>query len=638
MEGAQMDQTRDSTLVTFRKVIASHLSSVLGEAYSIETLLPLVQQNTGHRKASHSVFSVVIKRLATILQGRKVEGKGEREAEGIVKGVLDDALLGKCLLLSSETQEYIGRVRRTKDMLLFDPVPLRLIQLTIQNIGREASESSRRITGNIEAVAAATAVVRPIAETTTHLGKRGRGSDQVVIVNGSKIQADENAYSSLRRTVLTGFVARFLKESNCQSPVKVITEYTRDTMNSKIKGLYAGLDLIADLSTTALVSETESYLDTIKEAIRANKDIQAQIDETGAWVVNLTSRQLGNVRLFLKSKTESAVTADGGEVMEEPTLVVKTLLSLATQFSKYECDRYIWMVPDGRRQFVDQVLYLAKTIFESNVELSQDTNGDEEEKGPKEARTGRTGRKSISSWVQSIEVLYFGVATGVDIWKPQGELSSGMTGVVEYTNVRMREIVVENRGRPGRGTGYGDDGGDDGGMDDDDDEEQVLDEAELTRMATILSTSALAFASVGGKRIRRLNVDMSRIMDGKGNSGVFLQYVQSRLCGIERKSKAKFNLNADLSLVKAYPEALNLCLVIAEWHDTLSALQESLDPYILVSHLFRLAAEIGQANRVLRVKDMEPTVAESRWLIFWAAKQVLEQGLQFLGLEFVERM
>ncbi|ORZ14991.1 hypothetical protein BCR41DRAFT_354450 [Lobosporangium transversale] len=131
---------------------------------------------------------------------------------------------------------------------------------------------------------------------------------------------------------------------------------------------------------------------------------------------------------------------------------------------------------------------------------------------------------------------------------------------------------------------------------------------------------------------------MSRIMNGKGNSGVFLQYVHSRLCGIERKSNVRYNPDADLSLVQGYTEALNLCLVIAEWQDILSMLQGTLDPFILVSHLFRLATEISQANRVLRVKDMEPAVAEARWLLFWAAKQVLEQGLGLLGLEFVEFM
>lgn len=47
---------------------------------------------------------------------------------------------------------------------------------------------------------------------------------------------------------------------------------------------------------------------------------------------------------------------------------------------------------------------------------------------------------------------------------------------------------------------------------------------------------------------------------------------------------------------------------------------------------------MGQANRVLRVKGMEVEVAEARWLLFWAAKRVFEEGLQLLGLEFLERM
>ncbi|KAF8962676.1 Arginyl-tRNA synthetase [Entomortierella lignicola] len=612
----------ETTLVTFRKVIAKHLCSVIGETISIETLLPLVQQNTGQRKASHSVFSVVIKRLATTLRGQVIGGEGEGS-----KYELDESLLEKCVLLSAEAQVYIGRARRTKDMLLFDPAPLQLIQLTIQNISNEVDKRKSK----------------PITTTIT-TGKRGRGSDNVVIVNGAKIQADENAYSSLRRTILTGFVARFLKDFESEDSVKVITEHTRDTVDTKIKGLYSGLDLIADPSRTeASSSVMESHLNTIKDTIRTNKEIQAKVDENGAWTINLTSRQLGNVKLFSKSSNSTEPSSEEKEkekeiaLMEDPTLVVKTLVSLATQFSEYECDRYLWMVPDGRRQFVEQVLCLAKLIFGGETESNEDECSKETE-GVDEARINRSrNEKRSDSWVHAIEVLYFGVATGVDIWKTQSGLSKGMEGIVEYTNVRMREIVVENRGRPGRGTGYG---GDEDYDDADDDDEggQVLDEAELTRMATILSNSALAFASVGGKRIRKLNVDMSRIMDGKGNSGVFLQYVQSRLCGIERKSKAKLNLNADLSLVQAYPEALNLCLVIAEWHDTLSSLQGSMDPYILVSHLFRLAAEIGQANRVLRVKDMESSVADSRWLLFWAAKQVLEHGLELLGLEFVDRM
>jgi len=107
---------------------------------------------------------------------------------------------------------------------------------------------------------------------------------------------------------------------------------------------------------------------------------------------------------------------------------------------------------------------------------------------------------------------------------------------------------------------------------------------------------------------------------------------------IERKSNTHLNPEADLSVLQPYEEALNLALVIAEWHDVMSQLQEQQDPHLLVSYLFNLAAEIGHANRVLRVKDMVSNVAEARWFLFWAAKRVLEQGLKLLGLESVEHM
>ncbi|KAF9429099.1 Arginyl-tRNA synthetase [Entomortierella beljakovae] len=603
---------QDSVLVIFRRIIASHILSVLGEPFSEEGIFPIVQQNTGgHRKATHSVFSVVIRRLTTTIP--------------VAGFKLQDDLIEKCLSLSPETQKYIERVRRIKDMLLFDPVPLQLIQLTIQHVYQHMESDGGR---SKEAITEESKSNPPAVTLTGGGGKRKRDTERLVMINGAKIQSEENGYSCLRRTVLTGFTARFLKNNmsggHYHGSIKVVTELPCSTIDPKIKELYRDLDLVTDPLVSGSSSNMESYIRIIKSVIKVKKRIQVQVDEQGAWIVDLTSSQLGKPKLFSKSKSDESEV----EVMEEPTLVIKTLVSLAMQFSEYDnIDRYIWMVPDSRRQFAEQVLHLAKVFFHGDGDGEGESEGEGDESTGSETTANRIGRKRVtSSWVKSVEPFYFGVATGVDIWKSQSNLDNGITGIVEYTNAKMREIIVENRGRPGRGTEYGGDG-----IDDDDDEDvQVLDEGELTRMTKILSTSALAFASVGGKRIRKLNIDMSRIMDGKGNSGVFLQ--------IERKSKVKFNLSADLTPVQGYSEALNLSLVIAEWSDILSNLEETLDPYILVSHLFRLAGEIGQANRVLRVKDMEANIAESRWLLFWAAKQVLEQGLWLLGLELVDRM
>lgn len=189
------------TLVSFRRAIATHLAGILGQ--SIESLLPLVQQNTSHRKASHSVFSVVIKRLQQ-LQSRS-SGDG-------TAAVLDEQVLERCCTdLSVDTRKYVVEARRTKDMLLFDPQPLQLIQKAVGAIVERAVGMEK--VGVEEA-----------------LGKRAREElsswrRKVIVVDGVKTLQDENAFCSLRRTILTGFVARFLlSKSSGTACVKVVAD------------------------------------------------------------------------------------------------------------------------------------------------------------------------------------------------------------------------------------------------------------------------------------------------------------------------------------------------------------------------------------------------------------------------------
>ncbi|KAG0319498.1 Arginyl-tRNA synthetase [Dissophora globulifera] len=590
----QEDGDQESTLRSFRRAIASHLSTVFERP--VEELLPLVQQNTGHRRPTHSVFSVVIKRLTS---------------DG---GDLDTSTRQRCLDLSTaaaaETREYIVRARETKDMLLFDPVPLRLIQSAVRRVGaRKAAREQRQ------------------DSTRTVLGKRDRTADEtVIVVDGQSVaQAEESPFCALRRAVLLGFTARVLQGS-FGNPAKVITAESsagEGETNSTVKGLYRGLDLHhIDHSIMA----TDKHLVAIKSAINSTL-INASVQD-GFWVSeNGDEGAKSHRKLF-------AVSEDGG--FGEPTVLTRTAVLLARYSEDQEEGRCIWLTPDRQRAVVDQALDLAKVVF-LNVNSDSNNNGNDSSSSITINSTHNSSQSGRSKdRIRRIEVLYYGPTTGPDLWKDDTHLDRSAVGIMEYTTLRMREVVAKNRGGAERTTGLDDDGDDVEG--EEDGTGLVLDEAELGRMSRILTESALAVASVRCKRIRKLNVDMTRILDGKGNSGVFLQYVHARLCGIERKSKARLSLDANLSLVCQYPEALNLCIVIAEWDDILAALQATLDPFVLVPYLFHLATEIGQANHILRVKGMESAVAEARWLLFWAAKQVLEEGLQLLGVEFVEHM
>lgn len=334
-----------------------------------------------------------------------------------------------------------------------------------------------------------------------------------------------------------------------------------------------GLDVESSTLSDSIGDGDSNYLEIIKRAFQTESGIKAHqsngssTEDGGTWIVDLSAQKLGQVKVFSSSKTGGS-TADGEvDEMEDPTAVVETLIQMARRFARYGGNtsgdgdgevRYIWVVPDGRRLFVEQVLFLARTIFPGNREMRLQSEADEAtvtgtgtgegQEPDRKKRAGATGSdvaadsKSLlmtKSWADSVEVVYYGPAAGVDL--PKDPLSSSllavsgseMGGVVEHTNVKMREVVEQNRGGGGVGGYSGAYGNDEYDDDDDDGDEgdKGLNEAELTRMSKILSRSALVVACCGGKRVRKLNVSLSRILDGKGNSGVFLQYVLSRLYG-----------------------------------------------------------------------------------------------------------
>ncbi|KAF9124503.1 hypothetical protein BGW39_008180, partial [Mortierella sp. 14UC] len=135
----------ESTLVSFRRAIATHLAEVVGQ--SADDIFPLVQQNTSHRKASHSVFSVVIKRLQNLCNiNSSSSNSGSSSGGGAELPLLvDEDVLGRCCSeLSAKTRGWVLQARRTKDMLLFDPQPLQLIRLAIGSVVREYGQGLGR--------------------------------------------------------------------------------------------------------------------------------------------------------------------------------------------------------------------------------------------------------------------------------------------------------------------------------------------------------------------------------------------------------------------------------------------------------------------------------------------------------------
>lgn len=86
------------------------------------------------------------------------------------------------------------------------------------------------------------------------------------------------------------------------------------------------------------------------------------------------------------------------------------------------------------------------------------------------------------------------------------------------------------------------------------------------------------------------------------------------------------------------PEAFELVYAISLYPDIIQTAFQTLDSCTVVTYLFKLAHMISQANYNLRIKDVNPNLAEARLLLFWAAKTTLANGMRLIGLCPLERM
>ncbi|KAG0045420.1 Arginyl-tRNA synthetase [Gryganskiella cystojenkinii] len=673
-----VDSSTPSILTIYKTEIATILSPLIDRP--VQSILPCIQYQTKARAGSgakndHSPFSVPVQRLLSLPyagsegtkpkdgkrpRGRRTKGQEDSDSDSEDPAILlakrhreTKRLLERVQVAAFDEEKNGGQrsksfksvsLDKSQSLLLFDPIPHEFVQRTCQALYRELEEpkdQQRRRTNSLEST-----------HSSTVLGKRSRhesdDSQKLVIVNANPI-ADEDPYSSLRRIALGGFISRLLNSQRVSSQI-----------GDRV-GIASGKSVTV-LEPTASLDEYNQLLgleenlypeyeqgsewayEKIKHALTTNPATLATRNELdGFWYVDLSAVNYGRARVYL----DTTATLE----FEKPSPLILALVQLAHHMEAHrlDCSRYLWVIPEGRNHFADQVLCLGRLIFKDHLVGNADLVTQKEYNQTKKNGLGAPAHELQGFWTDIFEVVVYEPSTGPDLWKQDPKKSEwtptygrDIRGLIDYARVRMKEVVVKNRGS----LEDMDDDGDDGSSNSSSSsiitsEGQVLDATALYKMATVLSTSALIAASVGSRRRKQIRIDMNKVMDGKGNSGVFLQYVHSRLCGIERNSNTRLNPEADLSLLEETPEAYALTLALVEYEDLLtptSVISVNMDPSPFILYLFNVAAAVGQANRTMRVKGMRTDVAEARWLLFWCAKRVLDRGLWLLGLEPIGMM
>lgn len=131
---------------------------------------------------------------------------------------------------------------------------------------------------------------------------------------------------------------------------------------------------------------------------------------------------------------------------------------------------------------------------------------------------------------------------------------------------------------------------------------------------------------------------LERMTSFEGDTGPYLQYAHARLCSIYRKAglTADDLDSANLSLLTE-SHAIDLIRVLAAWPDMVQQTLKTLEPTTVLTYLFKMTHMLSSSYDVLQVVGSEPELMKARMALYEAARQVLNNGMQLLGLSPVER-
>lgn len=339
-------------------------------------------------------------------------------------------------------------------------------------------------------------------------------------------------------------------------------------------------------------SQTEPIVGRVYTLLRA-KGLLTEMDG-GEWCVDLDAYGLGKPIVRRTDGTTLYLTRD-----------LATLLLRSDAYPGF--DKAVYVVGSEQSLYMQQLFKVWQLLSSNNIDHLHHVNFGRIQ--------GMSTRKGTVVFLQDI----------LDTAKEQMLINMQQSDT-KYQELLTNGICVDNDNGDGVTT-----------------KTTIKGQAAAEYVADQLGISAVLVQDMVAKRIKNYTFSWDRMTAARGYTGVYLQFTHARLCGIERNAGAAFaasaapsSINTDL-LVDS-DAAVDLALTISQYPDIVHQAWAAMEPSTLVQYLFRLSHSVSQATTSLRVKDVDPPLAEARMLLFWSAKITLANGLKMLGMKPLERI
>ncbi|XP_076612636.1 putative arginine--tRNA ligase, mitochondrial isoform X2 [Chaetodon auriga] len=152
-----------------------------------------------------------------------------------------------------------------------------------------------------------------------------------------------------------------------------------------------------------------------------------------------------------------------------------------------------------------------------------------------------------------------------------------------------------------------------------------------------VGVSALIVQDFKGPLLSDYTFDWDRMLQARGDTGVFLQYTHARLRSLMWRNEGVEAATFDPSLLLDQASVVILQHLL-RYDEVLYQSAQDLQPKHLVNYLLKLSHMSASAHRELPVKGSPQDVAQARLRLFSAACSVLANGMRILGITPVDRM
>lgn len=165
-----------------------------------------------------------------------------------------------------------------------------------------------------------------------------------------------------------------------------------------------------------------------------------------------------------------------------------------------------------------------------------------------------------------------------------------------------------------------------------------ISQTELNISAKILGINAVKYADLACHRLSNYVFSYEKMLKFEGNTAAFVLYAYVRIRSIQRKTQVDIHqlMAQNIAILLEEPSEIALGLLACQFNEVLEDCARELLPNRLTDYLYRLAEKFHVFFHQCRVEGAPNQ--NSRLLLCQAVAQVLQQGIQLLGLKPLEKM